>query len=131
MGVLSEQRRMQRYHRLDDPSDATCNDEAPETSPARPNHASLALATYPAGAAGSLNAKSFHSKDQFRSLFRNQFFRWLGTAIIISFVLVTIKIYEIKGNVSRLQKNDFNIIIIALSLGLGLNFFVSDDTYAR
>lgn len=53
-----------------------------------------------------------------------QFFRWLWTAIFLAFLLATLKIFENKDNFSSGQKTLFNVINIALSLALGLNFFV-------
>lgn len=58
-------------------------------------------------------------------LFCKTFVRWLATTIFIAFVLATLKIYQDKGNFTSHQKANFNVIITALSLCLGLNFFVS------
>lgn len=53
------------------------------------------------------------------------FARCLATTIFIAFILATFKIYENKKNFTSRQKTNFNIIVTALSLCLGLNFFVS------
>lgn len=60
-------------------------------------------------------------------LFCKTFVRCLVTFIFIAFVLATMKIYENEGNFASHQKTNFNIIIRILSLGLGLNFFVSHN----
>jgi hypothetical protein len=75
------------------------------------------------------NARHFNSKDQTRRLFAKQIFRWLATVIIIAFVLATFRIYERKGPITSAQKVTFNIIQTALSLALGLNFFVSHHVH--
>ena len=73
------------------------------------------------------NSKVFNSNKQTWKLFFPQFFRWLGTAIFVAFILATLKIFEKQGNFSNKSKHLFNTIITALGLGLGLNFFVSLD----
>ena len=67
---------------------------------------------------------SFKSSEQTWKLFYPQCWRWLGTGIFIALILATLKIFEDKGNFSHDSKYLFNTIITALSLGLGLNFFV-------
>lgn len=69
----------------------------------------------------------FQSSQQTRTLLLKGSVRWLGTAIFIVFVLVTLKIYESKGNITSTQEVNSNAISTALALGLGLNFFVSDS----
>lgn len=73
----------------------------------------------------------FDPLDQSLTLFLKQSVRWLGTAILIISILVTLKIYETKGNFSPTQKDLFNTINIALNLGLSLNFFVSQTLNLR
>lgn len=58
-------------------------------------------------------------------LFYKTFVRCLATTIFVAFVLATLKIYQNKDNFTSHQKTTFNVIITALSLCLGLNFFVS------
>jgi hypothetical protein len=70
----------------------------------------------------------FDHRKQTLALFKQQSFRWIGTVVFSIFVITTLKIYEDKGNISPGQKATFNVIITALSLGLGLNFFVSQAT---
>ena len=67
----------------------------------------------------------FNSNEQTRRLFFRQFVRWLGTVGFVALILVTLKIFESKKNFSHKSKYILNTIFTALSLGLGLNFFVS------
>ena len=67
----------------------------------------------------------FDSLDQSLTLFIKQSIRWFGTAILIVFIIASLKIYETKGNFPPAQKDKFNTINIALNIGLSLNFFVS------
>lgn len=62
--------------------------------------------------------------------FCKTFVRWLVTSIFIAFVFATLKVYQNKGNFSARQKTNFNVIITAESLCLGLNFFVSHKVHA-
>lgn len=71
------------------------------------------------------NLTVFDSSKQTRTLFFLGSIRWLGTAIFVAFVLATFKVYEDKGIITSAQKVRFNAVTTALSLGLGLNFFVS------
>ena len=71
------------------------------------------------------NLQIFNSSQQTRKLFLSQSIRWIGTLIFVAFMLATLKVYQDKGNFSHDQKYAFNTIVTALSLGLGLNFFVS------
>jgi hypothetical protein len=79
----------------------------------------------------SSNARIFQFKKQTHKLFSKQIFRWIGTAILISSILVTIKSYESKGNITSAEKATFNVTVTALSLGLGLNFFVRHHARAH
>ena len=67
----------------------------------------------------------FNSNKQTRKLFLPQFNRWLGTVGFVSLILRTLIVFENKGNFSLHWKYLFDTIITSLSLGLGLNFFVS------
>jgi hypothetical protein len=58
-------------------------------------------------------------------------FRWVLTVIFICLVVATVKIYQDKGVITRTQKNTFNMITVALSLGLGINFFVSQGAHTQ
>lgn len=64
-------------------------------------------------------------------LFCKTFVRCLVTAIFVAFLLATLKIYQNKGYFASRQKINFNVIITALSLCLGLNFFVSHLAHAQ
>ena len=70
-------------------------------------------------------SKIFKSDEQTWKLFYPQFWRWLGTVAFVALIVVTLKIFQDKGNFSHNSKYLFNTIITGLSLGLGLNFFVS------
>ena len=70
------------------------------------------------------NLQLFNSNQQTRKLFFSQSIRWIGTLIFVAFMLATLKGYQDKDNFSHDQKYAFNTIVTALSLGLGLNFFV-------
>jgi hypothetical protein len=58
-------------------------------------------------------------------------FRWVLTVIFICLVVATVKIYQDKGVITRTQKHTFNVITVALSLALGINFFVSQGAHAQ
>lgn len=73
------------------------------------------------------NNHPFSFQQHHLVLFCKTFFRCLATVIFIGSVLATLKIYQSKGNFASDQKTNFNIIITALSLCLGLNFFVSHE----
>lgn len=77
------------------------------------------------------NAHSFRFKQHNLILFCKTFVRCLATIALIAFVLATLKIYQNKGNFTSHQKTSFNVIITALGLCLGLNFFVSHTSYAQ
>lgn len=66
-----------------------------------------------------------HSSRYNLVLFCKTFVRWLATTTFITFVLATLRIYQNKENFTSHQKANFNVLITALSLCLGLNFFVS------
>ena len=70
------------------------------------------------------NLQVFNSSRQTRKLFLSQSIRWIGTLIFVALMLATLKVYHDKDNFSHDQKYAFNTIVTALSLGLGLNFFV-------
>ena len=63
-------------------------------------------------------------------LFFRTIVRWLVTATLISLVIATLCLYKKKGNFSSQQKRIFSAILTALSLCLGLNFFVSREVHA-
>ena len=71
------------------------------------------------------NEASFISKKQTKQLLRKQFFRWLVTAFFIALIFLTLEVYQSKGYMTGTQKAIYNALITGLSLGLGLNFFVS------
>ena len=73
----------------------------------------------------------YDSREQNRDLISKQFFRWLGTAFFALFIAVAFKIYAVKGVITPTQKVTFNVIITALSLGLGLNFFEAFKDLAK
>ena len=73
----------------------------------------------------------FNSHKQTCKLFRSQCFRWLGTLVFVASMLATLKFYQKKDNFSREQKYVFDTIVTALSLGLGLNFFVGRHLASR
>lgn len=70
------------------------------------------------------NMASHCESRQAYTPFIRQGFWWLVTATFCAFILVTIRIFERKGNITNVQKHTFNTIITGLILGLGLNFFV-------
>ena len=61
---------------------------------------------------------------------RWQFSWWLLTIILSAFICVAIKTYQSRGNFTSVQKHTFNTITMALTLVLGLNFFVSRHSLA-
>ena len=71
------------------------------------------------------NEALFSSKQQTKQLLRKQFFRWLVTAFFIATIFLTLEVYQSKGYMTGNQKAIYNALITGLSLGLGLNFFVS------
>lgn len=68
---------------------------------------------------------TFDGACQTRRLLFKRTLRWIGTVIFAALIIVTLKIYEGKGNFSSNQKTVFNTTTVALILGLGLNVFVS------
>lgn len=70
------------------------------------------------------NAQLFGIKKQTLLLISKTYLRCLVTTIFVAFVLATLKTYQNKNSFSSDQKTNFNVIITALSLCLGLNFFV-------
>ena len=77
-------------------------------------------------ASSSFQSKELDHRKQTRSLLLPQTIRWLGTMTLSALLILVIRIYENKGNVTRKDKNSFNIIVTGLSVGLGINFFVRD-----
>lgn len=77
------------------------------------------------------NAHTFRLKQPNLVLFCKTFVRCLATIVLIASLLATLKIYQNKGNFTSHQKTNFNVIITALSLCLGLNFFVSHKFHAQ
>ena len=57
--------------------------------------------------------------------FLGLFARWVGTVLFTALIVATVKIYQTKGSFSSAHKAAFNTIMVALTLLLGLNFFVS------
>lgn len=47
------------------------------------------------------------------------------TIVFITLMIAALRIFENRGNVSKLGKRLFNFVITGLSLLLGLSFFVS------
>ena len=70
-------------------------------------------------------SKIFIADNQSLKLFWPQFWRWLGTVALVAFTIATLKIFQEPGYFSHYWKRIFNTIITGLTLGLGLNFFVS------
>lgn len=77
------------------------------------------------------DAQIFRFKKQKLVLFCKTFVRCFATTIFIAFVMANMKIYENKGDFSPHQKTNFNAISTALSLCLGLNFFVSHMAHVQ
>lgn len=69
--------------------------------------------------------REFDHRRQLRSLFWWQSLRWLGTLLLSTLLIATLKIYERKGNFTRRDKRALNVIMTGLSVGLAINFFVS------
>lgn len=72
---------------------------------------------------------AFGESEKTRTPLIRQGFWWLVTAISCASILVTIRIFEQKGNITNVQKHTFNTIITGLILGLGLNFFVRHHSH--
>ena len=68
--------------------------------------------------------RQFVYQNQTRTIFWEQFSRFLITAILVTSILVVIKVYENKGPVSLDDKRVFIAITTALILVLGLNLLV-------
>lgn len=92
-----------------------------------PGGSAASIAQQPKRSSPPPNSKVYNSNQQTWTLVFPQFFRWLGTAIFVALILATLKIFENMGNFSNNSKHLFNTVITALSLGLGLNFFVGTD----
>lgn len=76
-------------------------------------------------APSTVHSKNLDYREQTRSLLRPQTIRWLGTVLLSVLLVATVWIYQNKGNFTRYDKNVFNVIVTGLSVGLGINFFVS------
>lgn len=116
------ERNVARYQRLDDST--------------APNVAKAVLASQkqshkPTDHFSMADAARFESRNQTLTLCKQQISQWIITAILISFVFATIKIYEAKGNMTSGQKSTFQLLITGLSIALGLNSLVSHPTHAR
>lgn len=70
-------------------------------------------------------SKYFDPKEQTWRLFKEQGFRLAMTFVCIGLIIAALKIFEDRGNVSKIGKRLFNFVITGLSLLLGLGFFVS------
>lgn len=53
--------------------------------------------------------------------------RWIWTLVFAIFIFAVAKIYLAKGNITKAQKANYNLIQTALILALGLNLSVSDE----
>ena len=65
--------------------------------------------------------KIYISKGRLFGLFG----RWIGTASLVALLVATLEIYKAKGYFTSAHKAVFNVLTVALTLALGLNFFVS------
>lgn len=72
----------------------------------------------------TVNPKLLDYRRQTWSLLVPQTFRWLGTVLGSGLLVSVFRIYERKGNFTPHDKNVFNVIVTALGVGLGINFFV-------
>lgn len=72
----------------------------------------------------TVNPKLLDYRKQTWSLLVPQTFRWLGTVLGSGLLVSVFRIYERKGNFTPHDKNVFNVIVTALSVGVGINFFV-------
>ena len=50
---------------------------------------------------------------------------WLITFALCVAIILTVRAYELHGNITAVQKHTFNTIVTGLILVLGINFFVS------
>lgn len=77
------------------------------------------------------SAQSIHKLPQEESTnlrkFLNLLGRWVLTIVFTTLILVVAKNYLDKGNITKTQKATYNLTQTALTLALGLNFFVSND----
>ena len=60
-----------------------------------------------------------------KSYLLGMFLRWGGTVLSTVLLVAVVKIYQAKHNFTSAHKASFSIIMLALTLFLGLNFFVS------
>ena len=56
--------------------------------------------------------------------FRLLLLRWVATAFFTALQIMTVKIYQAKGNFTSAQKSAFYLIMLGLALLLSLNFLV-------
>ena len=70
--------------------------------------------------------RRFSRRKQIVSLLWSQSLRWVGTMIFCVLLVATMKVFEDKGNFTHTDKLIYNVIVTGLSVGLGLNFFVSN-----
>ena len=58
--------------------------------------------------------------------------RWTFTMSLILSIVAVVKVYRAKHSFTSAQKAGFNVVMLALTLLLGLNFFVRiDKLYSR
>ena len=93
-------------------------------SPTRSNSKYAAEAHTVNVLATTIQPKALDHSRQIWSLLLPQTARWLGTVVISILLVLVLRIYSTKGNFTSNDKNVFNVIITALSVGLGINFFV-------
>lgn len=72
-------------------------------------------------------SKSFDPAEQTWRLFKEQGVRLAMTITFIVLIIAALKVFENRGNVSKIGKRLFNFVITGLSLLLGLGFFVSTN----
>lgn len=72
-----------------------------------------------------LESKDFDPAKQTCRLLREQGVRLLMTIIFIGLIIVALNRFEKRGNVTKIGQSLFNFVITALSLLLGLSFYVS------
>lgn len=70
-------------------------------------------------------SKTFNPREQTWRLFKELGVRLVMTIVFIALIIAALKVFESRGNVSKIGKRSFNFVITGLSLLLGLSFFVS------
>lgn len=83
-------------------------------------------AASPAPSAQSIHKQRQEESTNLRKIL-NLLGRWVLTIVFTTLILVVAKIYLDKGNITKTQKATYNLTQTALTLALGLNFFVSND----